>query len=799
MSRYTHALTLAILVILALSRDATAQVQVPPPERLCDTQFEDCREPILNLIRNEPIAIDVGFWYMQDARFANELVTRFKAGVSVRILVDSRANPTYPTNATVLKQLSDAGIPMREKFGEDVLHWKMMLFHGQNMVHFSKANFDSFAYVPYQANVDFEDEAVFFTNDDALTNSFRRRFDDRWIDTTVFRDYANITGPPVRRYPLFPIDPSMNFPPSEDFSARAISRYDREMQSIDAIVFRVTEDRQADAMIRAVARGVPARIITEPQEYRNPKRLYDSKQVDRMFMGGVQIKIRQHLGLAHEASVVLRGLGEVIFGSSNWTLASASYQDEHNYFYNPTLGKPWFFQWFADQFTRKWNDTTNYVPFQPLPPDAPLYSSPGNGASVTASSATLTWDGGPWSHFYDVYFGTTSDPPLVAGNAQIGAPDPGVLETYTVSNLQPGTTYFWRIVDRTWAQMIKPGPVWSFTTAGGGGGSTPFGGPPAAVPGTIQAENFDEGGAFVAYFDTTPGNKGGVYRSTDVDIQATSDLDGAYNVGWTRASEWLKYTVNVATTGNYQLDTRVAQLGAGSTFHVEVDGVDKTGPITVPDTGGWQTWQTITTPNIPLTAGVRVLRVVFDTANSGGAGNYNWFRLTGNGSPPPPPPSLAWGGTPAPLPGVLQAENFDTGGEGVSYHDTSPGNSGGAYRSTDVDIATTQDPLSSGFYLGWTRVGEWVNYTVNVTQTRAYAVSARVANLGAGAQFRIDVDGVAATGVLSLPNTGGWDTWQTLALGNVSLSQGQHVVRLVMVTRNVENNGVGNYGFLSFQ
>jgi hypothetical protein len=246
----------------------------------------------------------------------------------------------------------------------------------------------------------------------------------------------------------------------------------------------------------------------------------------------------------------------------------------------------------------------------------------------------------------------------------------------------------------------------------------------------------------------------------------------------------------------------VAQLGAGSTFHLEVDGLDRTGPITVPDTGAWTTWQTITTPGIPMTAGVRVLRVVIDTANSGGGGNYNWFRLAVNGSPPPPPPpppSLAYGGTPVSLPGIVQSENFDTGGEGVSYHDASAGNSGGAYRSTDVDIATTQDPASNGFYLGWARVGEWVNYTVNATQTRSYAVSVRVANLGAGAQLRIDVDGVAATNVISLPNTGDWDVWQTFSLGSIALSQGQHVVRLVMVTRNVENNGVGNYGFLSFQ
>jgi len=78
----------------------------------------------------------------------------------------------------------------------------------------------------------------------------------------------------------------------------------------------------------------------------------------------------------------------------------------------------------------------------------------------------------------------------------------------------------------------------------------------------------------------------------------------------------------------------VANNGAGATFHVEVDGVDRTGPITVPDTGGWQAWQTVVTTNVPLTAGQRVIRVVFDSVGSAGAlGNYNWFRFVAGGTP----------------------------------------------------------------------------------------------------------------------------------------------------------------------
>ena len=98
---------------------------------------------------------------------------------------------------------------------------------------------------------------------------------------------------------------------------------------------------------------------------------------------------------------------------------------------------------------------------------------------------------------------------------------------------------------------------------------TPFGSGPVALPGTIQAENFDNGGANVAYVDTSSGNSGGAYRTTDVDVEATTDTGGGNNVGWIATGEWLKYSVNVSTAGTYTLEFRVACSGGGGTFHVE--------------------------------------------------------------------------------------------------------------------------------------------------------------------------------------------------------------------------------------
>lgn len=160
------------------------------------------------------------------------------------------------------------------------------------------------------------------------------------------------------------------------------------------------------------------------------------------------------------------------------------------------------------------------------------------------------------------------------------------------------------------------------------GGSTPFNGTAASLPGTVQFENYDAGGEGVAYHDTTSGNSGGQYRSNSVDIGTTLDTGGGFNIGWVHAGEWLKYTVKVTTAGTYSLDLRVAQSGSGGKFHVEVDGVDKTGAIAVPNTGGWQVWTTVTRTGFALTAGTHVIRIVMDADGSGGSvANFNWMKV----------------------------------------------------------------------------------------------------------------------------------------------------------------------------
>jgi phosphatidylserine/phosphatidylglycerophosphate/cardiolipin synthase-like enzyme len=471
-----------VLVLAAFGAPATRAVA---DERLCDSSFENCRTPLLDLIRNEMVGIDVAFWFMEDARYSAALIERWTAGVPVRVIMDTEANTSYPNNIPILQQLKDAGIPMLEKTSRGIVHWKTMIFAGQNVVEFSGANFSPHAFVPTQPYVDYLDEVIYFSDDPAIVNSFKTKYDDVWITTTGYTPYANITTTRTRQYPVFPINSELNFPPFQNFATRSAARYDAETQAIDSIMFRITDRRHTDAIIRAMARGVPFRLITDRDEYRDPGRLWNAYNIDMLYMAGQlyfpgreTVRMEAHLGSLHQKSTLLRSQLMTIFGSSNWTSPSASAQLEHNIF----TKKPHVYQFFSDQFERKWSNTTGNIetePFIPLPPDVPIYQTPENGAQNQATTVTLKWFGGSWAHKYDIYLGT--DPAnltLIAVDQTLGPSEkPTQFQMFTVGGLELSTTYYWKVVAKTIANVTRSGAIWSFRTTG----TPPQAGPMDAV------------------------------------------------------------------------------------------------------------------------------------------------------------------------------------------------------------------------------------------------------------------------------------------------------------------------------
>jgi hypothetical protein len=308
-----------------------------------------------------------------------------------------------------------------------------------------------------------------------------------------------------------------------------------------------------------------------------------------------------------------------------------------------------------------------------------------------------------------------------------------------------------------------------------------------SIPGTILAGNYDDGGEGVAYHDTTPGNQGGQYRSDDVDIEYSA-TEGANVLSYVRPGEWIRYTANVAAAGVYDASFRVSTPKSGTSFMVQVDGMDAC-MVNVPNTGSFDQYTTVV-QQISLPAGLHQIRINFNGYDnlvsmrfqpSGGATTQT-PTVTQTTAPTSVAPTSTLLPVPVPksygdgvIPGVIEAEDYNTGGEGVGYYDTTPGNAGGQYRNDDADIEYNNGENSP--VVCYMRAGEWLKYTVNVQSTTLYDVSFRVSSPQSGTTMNLQVDGSTVCQV-PVPNTGSYDTYATVTK-QVSLAAGPHVLKLV--------------------
>jgi titin len=223
----------------------------------------------------------------------------------------------------------------------------------------------------------------------------------------------------------------------------------------------------------------------------------------------------------------------------------------------------------------------------------------------------------------------------------------------------------------------------------------PFWGTPSVTNFNIQFEDQDQGGSGVAYNDTTSSNStGALHHYEGVDLQTTTDTGGGYSVGTVKAGEWLEYTMNVTAAGTYTFQARVASSGAGGNFHLEINGVNISGTITVPNTGSSSTWQTISKTGVNLPAGTFVLRVAFDTNPSGGStGNFNWFKFVPTSvQQPPNAPSNALATAPTPTKAVITWTDNSTDENGfIVERRTGTAGNWGQIGTTGANVTTIDD------------------------------------------------------------------------------------------------------------
>ena len=109
-----------------------------------------------------------------------------------------------------------------------------------------------------------------------------------------------------------------------------------------------------------------------------------------------------------------------------------------------------------------------------------------------------------------------------------------------------------------------------------------------------------------------------------VQLETTADTGGGQNVGWIDANDWMAYAnINFPTTGNYKVEYRVASP-SGATLSLDLNaGAIQLGQLTIPATGGWQTWMTIS-HTVSITAGTYAVGVFAPT----GGWNINWIKFT---------------------------------------------------------------------------------------------------------------------------------------------------------------------------
>jgi len=150
----------------------------------------------------------------------------------------------------------------------------------------------------------------------------------------------------------------------------------------------------------------------------------------------------------------------------------------------------------------------------------------------------------------------------------------------------------------------------------------------ATAPREILASNFDLGGEGNAFHDLDGSNTGDNYRNNNGDPNAYAvDIEGnGTNLGYTGNGEWLLYTVEVQDAGVYVVEVSLSANGNDGKYHIEVDNVNETGSVNVPNNNSWGSWRWNPTPplEINFTQGRHKVKFFIEAATF----NFRALRFT---------------------------------------------------------------------------------------------------------------------------------------------------------------------------
>jgi len=149
---------------------------------------------------------------------------------------------------------------------------------------------------------------------------------------------------------------------------------------------------------------------------------------------------------------------------------------------------------------------------------------------------------------------------------------------------------------------------------------------------------------------------------------------------------------------------------------------------------------------------------------------------------------------------LIEAEDFDFGGQNIASYDTPNNNGGKSYRPSeaiDIDAVKPGKPddgagsYPDSYSIGWTLRGEWVNYSVYAPVDGYYTIYTRV---GCGStvtplQFHWELDLKNVTGLLTFTRpAGGWHDWTPVISPEIYIPKGNHVLRFYWDSNDVQFN-----------
>jgi len=110
-----------------------------------------------------------------------------------------------------------------------------------------------------------------------------------------------------------------------------------------------------------------------------------------------------------------------------------------------------------------------------------------------------------------------------------------------------------------------------------------------------------------------------------IQVEATTDTGGGSNVGYTETGDWMAYnSINFPTTGSYLIEYRVASAVAGGKLSSDLNGgTVLLGNVDIPNTGGWQNWQTVS-QSVNVNAGTYNFGIYIQNTGM----NINWIKIT---------------------------------------------------------------------------------------------------------------------------------------------------------------------------